>query len=464
MTESGATYVTAGIGIVDYSLCSDYKVRDKYGAIKTPFSYFQDGLAYVEGTGKRVFIEPLAGGYDMTDFYEWTHDNPEIFGHPKYSIINRRKDNGSLLKFNCANPNLHDFKVDGKVGTYTNAANHAIEVDKGGNVIRNVSGVDNAGALLYGNNPVGVTGGWVDNIFVRNDTAGKSAGMKGIYLNDTADWEIGKGLIRDCEMGLDLDASAVELFGGLHVWGNTEGVVLARTASRNLISIGHVYVEGNDHNGIRNSDFGVSDLSIVRTQMKRNSVDHNNTYQDILLDAATYPFKICNVTFYGAAAAPQVKYCVSLHSTSLKHGLLKDCTFPPSDWVGTKPINVDARISNLLIKDNPRAYGANPNERMTFGVITNGWDNANHEIGYAGCFGAAGDGGPTAASTDYLVLCQDLTLRYAVGTGGGLTVKDCDGNTIANPGATSSTVFLRQGWKVSFGAFTGAPTCVITGS
>jgi nitrous oxidase accessory protein NosD len=103
-------------------------------------------------------------------------------------------------------------------------------------------------------------------------------------------------------------------------------------------------------------------------------------------------------------------------------------------------------------------YGYNP-----VGNIANPFDNANYRFGpLGGCAGGAA--GPTVANQNYVCTGCGCILDITAGTDVSVTLKDPAGNTISVIGATPvHALYVPRDFIVHFGAFTGAPTVVVSG-
>jgi hypothetical protein len=91
------------------------------------------------------------------------------------------------------------------------------------------------------------------------------------------------------------------------------------------------------------------------------------------------------------------------------------------------------------------------------GVITTPFHNTNNTVGLNG-------GANVEASKDYTVKSVDIIVSSAGGSGVSIAIKDPAGNTIASGLATLSPTYLPVGYKINFGAFTEAPTVVVSGN
>lgn len=105
-----------------------------------------------------------------------------------------------------------------------------------------------------------------------------------------------------------------------------------------------------------------------------------------------------------------------------------------------------SRSGNLLVVADNRGYND------VKGKITTMFSAANR-------IGAAGSTATATASTDYTAEGTDLYLNVSGGTGVSMTIKDPQGNTISS-GLTTFAGPLPVGYKINFGAFSGAPTVV----
>jgi len=91
------------------------------------------------------------------------------------------------------------------------------------------------------------------------------------------------------------------------------------------------------------------------------------------------------------------------------------------------------------------------------GNVANPFNNTNNTVGLNG-------GEAIAASKDYAVKSVDIIVSSGGGSGVSIAIKDPAGNTIASGLATLSPTYLPVGYKINFGAFTEAPTVVVSGN
>src|SRR2546422_10792239 len=74
-----------------------------------------------------------------------------------------------------------------------------------------------------------------------------------------------------------------------------------------------------------------------------------------------------------------------------------------------------------------------------------------------------GTSSTVVASTDYVIQATPLLMTSTGGTAVSITVKDNLGNTVTGLSAlaTLTAQYIPQGYKVNFGAFSGAPTVTV---
>lgn len=106
-----------------------------------------------------------------------------------------------------------------------------------------------------------------------------------------------------------------------------------------------------------------------------------------------------------------------------------------------------------VIKDN---YGFNP-----VGVIATPFDNVGNTFG----FPAGGAAGPTNANTDYTCIGVDCSMDVTGGTAVSVTLEDPASAVIHTYGATPVYIpNIPIGFIINFGAFTVAPTVIVSGN
>jgi hypothetical protein len=91
------------------------------------------------------------------------------------------------------------------------------------------------------------------------------------------------------------------------------------------------------------------------------------------------------------------------------------------------------------------------------GNISNPFNNTNNTVGLNG-------GEAVAASKDYTVKSVDVIISASGGTGVSIIVKDPAGNAICSGLTSLAPTILPVGYKINFGAFTVAPTVVVSGN
>jgi len=106
-----------------------------------------------------------------------------------------------------------------------------------------------------------------------------------------------------------------------------------------------------------------------------------------------------------------------------------------------------------FIRVNSSNLGTNPINK-----ITNFLNTTNNTISFY-----EGTTSTVVASTNYLIEGCDIIITSTGGTGVSITLKDNANNTVASGLATLSAVSLPMGYKVNFGAFSGAPTVTVFG-
>lgn len=132
-------------------------------------------------------------------------------------------------------------------------------------------------------------------------------------------------------------------------------------------------------------------------------------------------------------------------TTSVDHCLFKnnDCTGLTNKLPTIPAISTDvSMIDNLSL--NP------------IGKITNPINTTQNTIGSYG-----GTTATAVASTDYTVVGGTMIMFVTGGTGVSASVKDAAGNTMESGLTTTFTRTLPKGYKINFGAFSGAPTVLV---
>ena len=76
-------------------------------------------------------------------------------------------------------------------------------------------------------------------------------------------------------------------------------------------------------------------------------------------------------------------------------------------------------------------------------------------------FAVWGTSATVVASTDYVIQTTDVLITSTGGTAVSITIKDNLGNTIQSGLTTLTAYQVVQGYKVNFGAFSGAPTVTV---
>lgn len=79
--------------------------------------------------------------------------------------------------------------------------------------------------------------------------------------------------------------------------------------------------------------------------------------------------------------------------------------------------------------------------------------------GTVGLYGGAA----VSASTEYTVSGVDILLTSSGGADVSISIKDAADNVLASGLTTCTALYLPVGYKVNFGAFSGAPTVVVFG-
>ena len=158
--------------------------------------------------------------------------------------------------------------------------------------------------------------------------------------------------------------------------------------------------------------------------------------------------------------------------TKLQNALsIKDSHFIALDGTNTFLVNVlgtvaqsSANLENLArsattIKPEASTnvmyvFGRNIFSKGANGIFTNSVDETNKIISfYTGTQSTA-----ATASTDYTIKTGSCKLTVSGGTGVSITLKDGNATTIVSGVATLTRELCLPGYKINFGAFSGAPT------
>lgn len=235
-------------------------------------------------------------------------------------------------------------------------------------------------------------------------------------------------LVRDCYIqnnalcGVDATSSGLLKLLGNFVWQNAQFGLLAWSMTTGCEVVGNTFSDNGDntHAAVRVRSIGPTVLGKPRLVA--------NSFTDARAS--------------GSAAQYYIETVPDSQGVQL---LVLGNSFDGKQKSGNPAIKVNAHASNNIL------IAGNPGFNDSAGLITNPLDVTNNKIGLAGTTATA------VASTDYVVSECSQYIVASGGTGVSITIKDPAGNTVQS-GLSSFAGIVPRGYKVNFGAFTGAPT------
>jgi len=226
---------------------------------------------------------------------------------------------------------------------------------------------------------------------------------------------------------------------------------------------GSTVIESNSYSGINGTAATVVNsqgVTINGVTLENDNTATASGMYEIYLGANTNTWTIASIY----CQANHVNYCIydagaintfinPACSSANYHCVYVSTTFEDATYIGNA-----GSASQPMFTFIPGAYVTVENSNVVgllSNIVTTGVHATPYWIGYSG------NGTAILASTTYTVSPSNIILSCTGGTAVVYTVKDWGGYTVSQSPLAPDTLYIPAGFKVNFGAFSGAPTCLV---
>ena len=283
-------------------------------------------------------------------------------------------------------------------------------------------------------------------------------------------------------------SDGAQIFGGsqIKVYNNdfrfTNGLAFRIQAVGNLTMVGNRFSENvpssTDCVWIGISGQGVSDYIINENSIHHCTGDGMEITDGNSGGSNVHRGIISNNAFYDNSVNPTTSFVGLRITGTTRNTLFTNNLAYDSHSGGSKTQNngifIGSSTSNNEYLNNDVRGNTSPNgftgtfNSGDIAINNQGFNPVNDIASFiiTTFIGKCGTGTTIAASTDYVVCVTPVFLTSTGGTAVSITVKDGAGNTVTGLSglATITAQYLPIGYKINFGAFSGAPTVTVFGT